>query len=531
MNTYKKTTLTRNVLLVLFSLALIAVLLKLVFAAREISLVKEAQAYYEKNNLVQAEERYARAAAIDVISYGDPQMRSTLSALTPIRTELESLASQVDAAQAASDFAAMRGIYTSYAKLKQAQQPNPKEAAFFQTISARLGIENKLSAFFTQEKTRAIALMESNLKKRNYENESFVSKLIAIPDAYYGGKKDDELTALFKNYDRKKFKDIKENRDFAEVVAMTAKSLRTYKQESFQADWLVDLIEQYGKQKLLKESKLSDVADFIEHAKVLEQLRDVLPEASDVFTLITDKIDSFMKYADDFANRNLFERALALYQELGAYTKTGSYIADLEERWLGREPIRLLQKQYPDKTFHNVAQGENKWGASAYMAALADDQTLYYAAKLEDGTVRMLEMPLDRALKVKQITVPDAVTESDRPVILVEAASANRKSTYIGYEVLQAQLSKLFEIEADGLSVEKPGTLLLTNAVGDGENHTAPYTFINGTLTFAGEKPTVESGTTDPSSSPAEGASPPTETAPEQQPPASPAELVLPNVT
>ncbi|RNB90452.1 SH3 domain-containing protein [Brevibacillus fluminis] len=487
MSFYQKTTLVRNILLIAFALAFLAVVLKLYASAREVSLIREAEALYKQNKLEQAVERFSSAQTYDAITYGDPEIREALGALDQIHSQLADIDARLSLSHEGKDYKALLETYRSYADLKASfSQKPPAQKAYFQQISTGLSIEKDMQSEFSQYRAQFEAQMANNLKKGSYQDESFIPNLIAMPGDYFEGGKEKELTALFKNYDRKKFRDQKENQSFATVVGNTAKSLRLYQENHFNAPWLVDALEQYGLQTLSKES--ANIEAFINDAKLYEQIKDVLPNASDVLALIDRKIDGFFTKAEQYVKGNAFDKAIELYQALGAYKSTASYLTQLQDRWLDHDPLQLLQKQYPDKTFSDVVSGKDRFGAQLYAAGVADGNQLYYAAKLTDGDVRFWDAALDDSTRVKKLSLTESIAENNQLVLLVESTSPNRKSTFTGYAVNPSSLKKWFLMEADGLTVQEPGLLVFENPVGEGEGQTeAPYQLHDSSLSYIGK--------------------------------------------
>ncbi|TGV29397.1 SH3 domain-containing protein, partial [Mesorhizobium sp. M00.F.Ca.ET.186.01.1.1] len=97
-SSYQKSLFVRNAALVLFSLALVAVCVKLVLGYRQIALYDQAKSFYEANQLLQAEESFARASDMATLSYGDEEWTVVMTRLSAMRRELEELQQKLQTA-------------------------------------------------------------------------------------------------------------------------------------------------------------------------------------------------------------------------------------------------------------------------------------------------------------------------------------------------------------------------------------------------------------------------------------------------
>lgn len=474
---YQKSSSVRNIVAILFILALLFVAYKITMSIEKVKLYNMAKAHYQQNNLVLAEDFFSQAEAIQVISYND-EFAPSLAELSPLRENVQFLAVQADEAYAKGDLALLLKTYHSYQDtLKKHQTGNSAQASFFKALSNRYEIEKKLSTYFLNEKQRFLDQMKNNLTSRNFENEPFIHGLTAIPDQFFGGgkKKKQEVVSLLQKYEQAKWNYIEKNSNFTEAIRLAHKSLLQYQQESVTADWLSDLVEDYGINNLQRDLKSNDITTFIEHAKQFEKLKNDLPTNSKVFTLIDQNISDLFQEAERYAGGGQYERAIELYKKLDVYKDTDTVIAHTEDVWEKNAPLRILQKKFPEKEFRVVSSGSNQWGSLVYVAAVSSQNELYYAAKMPDNTTLLLENKLDSDLPAIGIVLSDSVTDQKVPIIIIQTSSNQRKSTYYGFEIANTELKKRFQIEADMFSVEQPGLFVIENPVGDGQNEVAYF--------------------------------------------------------
>lgn len=501
-SSYQKSLWVRNALLVLFSIALIAVAVKIGLGIKKITLYEQAREYYEADDLARAEETFSRANAlsfalatdISVIRYGDDAWTEVLVKLASTRLDLESLSQRSRTAILDKNDENVLEAFQHYQSLKQENLGlNQQSAAFFQDISRQLGIENELNSYYQNALKLAKAQIQTNLDQKNYRDERFIHWLITIPAVYYGGekKKQDELVSQFLSYEKTKLRDTAASHSFAQVTEETAKSLRTYKQEGFETNWLVKLLERYAQSEMNQAIRKKDLAAFITQAKAYREIKDVLPADSEVLATIDRHLETRTLQAEQYAKSHQFEKALQLYHDLSSLQDTSTLIAEWEERWIAYDPTRLLQVKYPDKTLRSVLSGEDRWGAKVYALGWEEaGQRLYFAAQMPDGSTLYLEQSLEVDSKTASFSLSDALGTDKMPVILVEDTGKERPFSYTALfpDLSQTTLVKRFEIEADSLSAESPDQVIVENSVGNGEKEIAIFKLDDTGLVYEGKK-------------------------------------------
>lgn len=506
-SSYQKSLWARNLLLVLFSLALLAVLVKVGLGYKKMALYDEAQEYYNAQNLIKAEELFSAANEITVISYGDKQWNSLMLQLSATRQELKSLQQQARSAISERQDAQVLETYERYLTLrKNNKQQHGEQATYFQQLSTQLGLEQEWATYYTQALQDAKDQSKANLAQDNYQNEAFIRVLVTIPAEYYGGaeKKQSELASLFQNYEKTKLRSLTATRPFAEVVAQTAKSLRTYQEISIKADWLVTQLERFAQSELNQSIRKKDLTAFIDQATAYRKIEDVLPSDSAVLAAITRHLDSRVEQAEKYIRSHQFTRAIELYQELNALMDTSKLISDAEIEWLAYDPARLLTSKYPDKQFSSLLSGKKQWGAKLYAFGLEESEhRLYFAAKMPDDSLLYLEQVLnDVDMSTAKAGISDKLGEKDAPLIMVEATGKDRSYSYTGLlpELSEGAIEKRFSLEADEFAVIDSTHIVVKNAVGKGEQEFAIFILEDSGLVYdskiADSEPTEE-GTTE----------------------------------
>ncbi|MED4751695.1 SH3 domain-containing protein [Brevibacillus choshinensis] len=476
---YQKSLWVRNLFLVVVAVALVAVAWKISWSIKKIELYDQAFAYYEDDNLISAEQTFSQASEYSAISYGDVEWTAFMSGLSSIRLQLESLSRQAQAAIGDRQEEQVLEAYQHYQSFKQEtlKQQDKQTTSFFQAISAHLALEKAWSDYYQQALQQAKSQMQS---PKDMGNESFVHTLVLIPDEFFGGKveKQEELNNLFQRYETAKLRKLAVSLSFDDVITRTANSIKLYRQEGISAGWLQKQLEQYAKSEINQTIKQKDLPGFIAMAKAYRQIKDVLPEDSDVLAVIERHLESRIKQAEQYTKAHQFTRAMELYQELGGLLDTSSLITGVEERWTEYDPTRLLQVKYPDKTFLSVLTGNDHWGAKQYALGVDEkEHRLYLAAKMPDGVNTVyIEQVLDIDTDFN-VTLSKLQDGKDNPVILVQTTGKERAYKYLGLipHLSQTSLESRFIVEADDLSVEDTARVIVKNAVGKGENETASF--------------------------------------------------------
>lgn len=478
---YQKSLWVRNLLLVLVAIALIGVSVKIVQSYQQSLLMAQAKDHYESQNLLLAEETYARASEISALQYEEEPWTALLSRLTAVRLELESLSQDVQSSIQQNDPDQAAAAYQSYHAFKQqAAKDNNQVASFFNEIAQRLAIENQLGQYYQQAMKGAKEQLQANLDKKQYKDHSFIHTLATIPDEYYGGKdkKQAELESLFLRYERTKLRDLAADGTFIEVITSFANSRSEYAKVNFPTDWLITLLERYAKEEINQTIRQQDLGEFVSRAKAYLELKSFLPSQSEVVDMIDKHLSEQFRKAEQYVKTNHFEKAIELFQELSRLEDITEQLSELEKRWTSYDPKRLLQAQFPDKTLQTLMTGKDLWGVQVY--AIGWDETdghLYMAASMEDGSTTKLEqaLPLDRQSVI--FSLSEMLGSKENPVLVAESAGKERAYSYLGLvpDLSQATFVKRWQLEADGWEAQSTDQILVKNPVGEGEREIAHF--------------------------------------------------------
>ncbi|MNI37088.1 hypothetical protein D3C73_911610 [compost metagenome] len=232
----------------------------------------------------------------------------------------------------------------------------------------------------------------------------------------------------------------------------------------------------------------NDIPAFIQAAQQYEGIKELAVTGSKVLTSIKTSYNKQLDQAKKLTNERKYEQAIELYTKLGAYQNTDKLIEDVELKWITNDPQRLLQKAFSEATYTSVIHGKNQLGASNYAAGITEGK-LVLVRMNTDKSFDTKVIPLDQGVEVKSIQISDYKSADALPILIVEAASKQRKGKYIAYELKSDAFVKWFDIEADSYQIEPTGIMIVENAVGEGAGRQAYYQLKNGEYAFVGLKP------------------------------------------
>lgn len=508
----KNPTVIRNLLFVLLLLALISVGYKLYYVSLKISTFQQAEEYIKQNNMVLAEQYFTKAEENRTIDYKEERIQEALSLLDPVR-RIRLLKEQAILAGDARDIPLLLDVYNNYQEQKKKYTTWDKEKKdMFNQAKKIYALENSLTTYFAQAKKQFVTQMKDNMNHRKYDEENFLPFYFAIPAEYFGGQnqKKQEIQTQLKEYDLAKFNYLSKHKKFADVIDRTSHTLNLYKEHSINSPWLLAAVDRFGRAVMEENLAGNYIIDFATNAKKYEELKSYFPSGSSTLSYIKKSVKSLLNKAKRYTAQQNFSAAIDLYKKLEIYQDTSKEIAAVERKWDEHEPIRLLQRQFPDKTFSLVANGKYQRGTKLFIAAISDENKLYYGSLLSDDTLKTMESSLEEGMRPKKLYAQENVRSESLPGIVVEGKSDVRQSLYVGFEVHESELKQIFAFEADGFYMESTGVMVVNNPIGDGAGQLAYYRPSDGVYQFSGIKPIEKHPIPEPTS-PSEPSSTPNE--------------------
>ncbi len=487
---YRQSQRVRNLLLVIAVFALFAVGYKLYATTETLRYMKAAEAAYLEKEYGQAESYYRLASLPFAIKAGDAQLEEGLSSLILARKEAVTTLQELEEAASLSEPDELLPAYQRYLQTKKNYAGTRPASLYFQDISKTFELDKKWTAVFTQIKEQAYQQMQQNIKKDQYQQEAFLHTLVMIPSSFFGGQeaKDRELAKRFRQYDEAKFAYLLERQEFVQWVSALYSSWKQYDQEGIAPVWLKAIAEKQGRRVLQSDLRTGDLASFIKHAKDYGQIFSLFSGDSQVQRLIQETMEKELGRARSFMDKGLFDQAKSLYEELSSFTSTSDAIEEVEAQWVLQDPMRLLNKQFPDKQWVHSLTGKKNVEGSVYAVGLSEENQLFYAERKADGSITQFETAVEEGMEVRSFTLTDALLKPAVPVLMIEAKGKERAARYLGFAIGESAWEQVLSLEADRLQIEEPNRLVVENPVGDGEQAIAYYVWKDGKFVYDGMK-------------------------------------------
>ncbi|MBB3130002.1 hypothetical protein FHS19_004707 [Paenibacillus rhizosphaerae] len=469
--TMKNALTLRNLYILLCAAVVVLIGVKGYDINRKIDWVAQADQYYDRKDLISAEEWYQKAAANRSIRYKEDLIASRLKELEPITSMKQSLSRLDRRAETAAgnrDFAGLMNVYADLVAAKKkymaASQPL---ASYYPKISAMYGISEDLTKDFKQFQSLFYQRAKDQLAQGQVNDNAFKWNLLAIPAEFYGGAgaKSKQLSGKFQSYDEALMTRMAGAGQYQDMLDWSMSMMTEYTSRSFKANWVKEKADSLTRTLLTKDVQGDQAANFAAHAKIYaEYMAGAGIKKSAVQDYITRQIGTWLKSADRKVKNHKYEEAIAIYQALSGYEDTEDKIKAAQLAWTVHDPVRLLQSADPSPSYDFVSGGAERFGGKAYAIGADGNNTVYFARMNGDETVQGYSShDFPQGAAIRKVSIEPSLSTGATPVILVEADSSTRKALYAAYEVRENGMVQLFQFSADGYSVQSDKSLLVTN--------------------------------------------------------------------
>jgi hypothetical protein len=519
---------------------IVAVCCKLYNSGMKVRDYARAEQFYATGDWVQAEHYFSKAGANGWLRYNEEttsRRMAELKHVTEIRTALLTIGADTEEAVKLESYESLLDAFHDYTeKKKQSDASKGMEAAIFSELSAQYKIGDGLTGALRRVEEKAARQLESDMKKKAFADEAAVV-LLRLPAGYFGDerKRSEEVRSWLEPYDEARIKAL--NAGGQSLAALLAEGIRLsklYEQYGLKSAWLFQQVDRSVQERLAASLGKNDLEAFLRNAKLYEEMKGWPSSGSAATQYIRENYGKQLAAADRLVSERQFAEAIALYEKLAAYRDTRAKIRDAELAWTAAQPDQLLLRAMPGAMFTNVIAGASQFGAVAYAAGITDGADgraenggsatgssyegagdgspdagsrgengngggagsqggstggkngakLVLVRLMADRTIDMKEADLGTDVTVKELRTVPSLGSKGTPALLVQSSSPIRSSRYIAFDSLQSGLRKLFDFEADGYRLDRPGVLLVENDNGKGAGHQSYYEYRNGQYGF-----------------------------------------------
>jgi hypothetical protein len=473
---YRKVSLSRNFFLLILIGCLFAVGAKMVLAHEKIATYEEAVRLFESGESAAAEKEF-RAAKLNVsVSDHNDDINLKLSILSPIREEMEDLDKDAAEYQNDNDIEGLSELYEHWQdSTEKWTSGTPVQKDMYDEMLVLTQLDKDLEGYFSEIKKTQLARLESLSANDSQDEEEIHEYLTLIPETYFAGNKTNEIqTAFQKYYSAKMNKLTAANDPVAQIVTEANRQFTMLTSFSITVNGLKDALDQHLIKVLTAAMDKEDYAAFAKEASNMKKLSSKMMD-SKVFSFIDESKNVLLVKAKKHTNDHQFEEAIHIYEGLTPLEDNAELIALTNTAWDKYEPVRVLQRLYPERQFPYFVNATNKYNADSVVAAISNDGFLYFGKLNGEEEMAVTIGDIDSSLSINELSFRSNLSTSANPVILIDAKSNSRNHRYLAYEINGISLEEILDVEADALTIESDGVLLVDNPVGSNEGEQAYY--------------------------------------------------------
>ncbi|MNZ32188.1 hypothetical protein D3C78_495100 [compost metagenome] len=493
--TFKKWITLQHLLIILCLLTVPFLIHKGIGISHKLTAIQTAERLFDEKLLIEAEDWYQKAQGNRTILYKEELISSRLEELAPItamKRDLEDIADQASRADSEQDFDLLMDAYTKLQQVRSRYMtPEGPYSSYYRQLSDNFNISQSFTGFFKNFRKIFLEQLEHNLSTENYEDESFKWNLLRTPAHLFGTEEEwlDELNTAFQRYDETKLARMTSKGIIESMLGNASSMLRAYKANSLEAPWIIPKAEGLIEALLKSDWDNDDYSAFALHSRQFTTFASSAHPDSKVLGYAEGKIDELMRKAKRSVANGDYQEAIQLYTAIGNYQDTKAEISATELAWTIAEPVRLLPVRADGSSYTHVAGGQDKFGSKAYVAAIGQNNQLYWGRMNADDSVQILStQDLAAQDQIRAVAIDPILSTDSNPVIVTEAASVTRNARYTAFEVRESNIALLYSIEADSLTIQPDGELHAVNPVGEGEGQTAIFVRMGDLYQFAGIK-------------------------------------------
>ncbi len=481
----KKQSLIITIILVAF---LLLTMVKFFTIYNKVKFFNEAEMYYNKGQLVLAEEYYQKSSSIGFFNYKNQHLEdrfNTLFYVTETKREIKQLKEKVLQSLSNKEILMLLDSYKVYNSMKSESLKETEKVKHevFAEAAKFYDIEGHLGKAFEEFKGSFIKSMNSEVKSNSYKKgDSLKEGLLSIPDLYYGGKdkKHAQIQDSFKKYDEAKLNYLKTHDKFENILIQANGISEENGINKIDNEWLQNWLDAYSTDIFTYDRDSKDYKAFAAHAIAYEKSTTDISKKykTKIENLIQEYLSLFLKEANTFIDNKDFEKAIGIYEALNPYKDNSSMIQSAQIAWIEENPSKILMDNDGTMNYENPSIVKDKWGSKISIAASTKENELskiVIGRMLQDSTIKILSKEVFKdGTSIKTIEMNENL-DKNNPIIIVQGDSSSRNSKYVLYEILGDDIKEILRTEADSIIVEDDGMIQVNNPVGDLQNKACYY--------------------------------------------------------
>ncbi len=445
----------------------------------------KAEKYYQKNNKLLAEEYFSKAKSWTYFDYKNKEISNRLNEMSDItkrKNEMRRLKRDIDAAHNKRDIKKLLTLYDAYKGKKNSEYAMGEDnQKLFDELQEFYNMERDISKYFAEEKQHMINKSQSNIREKDFSDESFLENILLIPKEFYADEnvRKAEIEAFVWEYIEKKLMELYKQAGLPKAIDEANKAVEYCRTNGFDRNGILSLVDKITLEAIDANCDKSDYKAFTLCAKSYIDFIKPYKKTTKVSDKISEKIKSIISIADKHAKEKNYELSIETLKSLDELQSMDGKIAAVEGEWLREDPAHVFKSHVEANSLNNILVVRNHWNTGVCVIAADNDSNIYFAKQLEDFTYNIISIEAFENAAIVDVKVDESLIYENQPVIIVQGKSNVRKAKILGFTIKNDSIMGVIDIEADDYYVDKRGNLIVNNPVGPGEGNQCYYKVTN----------------------------------------------------
>ena len=431
---------------------------------KKIALVQKAEIAYHKEEWIEAEEALQKAQKYKWFNYKEQLAKEYLNRLdfiTKFKPLMDQMLQDLKLSYTIDQYEAFAELYKGYQTFGLEKMDQFKRDYLLKQYPLEEAFHKGWKVF--KEK------MEKGLNDpvNNPEYNWAKQAIWDLPDEYLKGDKETHIKELFIACDTKLFEEAaKGNEDFLHFQKLLTKTNDIYiinKKYSYNSEWLTVKLKPYIERVIKEKSKTDNIREFARYVKAYEA--NVIPyyESKDVRERIKTFIEEKEKKAELFVERQEYEEAIKIFEDMNAFGNYSKEIEQVKKRQKYDHEELLLA--FSEDSYGLIRKGTGVFGGEKYILGLQKDtgrlELVIIKGTKSEYSTNSYEVTLMYGAEIEDLAVSSQL-------VMALSPSGKRAHTYQILGFAGKSFENLLTIEADTIKVLEDGQSLKVNSPLDG---------------------------------------------------------------